>query len=46
MRVYVDGRKLVDHEDADRPHRQGLHGFRTWMSHISAGAFRVSRISG
>ena len=44
MRFYVDGRKIIDHEDADRPHRRGLHGFRTWMSHLSAGEFRVSRI--
>jgi len=44
MRVYVDGRKLVDLQDADRPHRRGLHGFRTWMSHLSADSFRVSRI--
>ena len=44
MRVYVDGRKLVDLEDTDRPHRRGLHGFRTWMSHLSADGFRVSRI--
>ena len=43
-RVYVDGRKIVDHIDTGSPHRRGLHGFRTWMSHLSADEFRVSRI--
>ncbi len=44
MRYYVDGRLLIDHEDADSPHRRGHHAFRTWHSHISADYFRVSRI--
>jgi len=44
MRVYVDGAKIVDVEEAERPYRRGLHGFRTWMSHLTATYFRVSRI--
>lgn len=44
MRGYVDGAKIVDVEDRDAPHRRGLHGFRTWMSHLTATSFRVSRI--
>ncbi len=44
MRYYVNDELLVDHEDADSPHRRGHHAFRTWHSHISAKYFRVSRI--
>ena len=44
MRFYVDGRKVVDHTDTPPLYREGHHGFRTWMSHISASHFRVSRI--
>jgi hypothetical protein len=42
IRCYVDGKKIVDHRDGT--HRRGWHGFRTWMSHVSAAEFRVSRI--
>jgi hypothetical protein len=42
--LFVDGLPVLDCREAEAPHRAGLHGYRTWMSHISSDLFRVSRI--